>query len=36
MLTPRCEGQEIGINGRVIWRAVAYGGALAWLWVGGI
>jgi len=31
---PRAEGLEIGINGRVLWRAVAYGGTLCWLWVG--
>lgn len=34
MIQPRIEGQEIGILGRVLWRAVRYGDGLAWLWVG--
>lgn len=31
---PRAEGVEIGIRGRVLWRAVLVGGELCWLWVG--
>jgi hypothetical protein len=32
-MAPSFEGQEIRVQGRVVFRAVRYAGWLAWLWV---